>query len=228
MSKLLYTFLILPLFLNTLHAYYWNGEEERWGQVFSSHTFVEKKKKGGGGHIRWSSIEPTLTAATVRHLNNQALLHFKSFEIMFSGERVFSHTVTSNPTGLTKKSTTFEGLPQDAYASIPIQYGKHSGEIKLGISEMPFATKKDDYAQTIASSLELLLTEFIPLLFKINNRLPTTVSITNGSPALQEICFSERFREILSSKYTIASTLPIQPHVNDCWTLTLNFNQPPF
>ena len=228
MLKFAYTFLILHLFFSSLHAFYLDGEEERKGQVFPTQTYIVKKEKDEEGNIRHSPKDPTLTAATIRYLYDGGLLHFNYFEIMSNGDRVFSHTVTPNVTRLTKDSTTFDGLFQNVYASIPVRFNKNSEIIELLIFGASLSAT-DDYALTIAAGLELLLTEFIPSIVNTNKLPLKSVIIKDDNHDLQTICFDDRFKYYsIGSRYTVASRLPIQPNVNNYWELTLNFTQPSF
>lgn len=223
MSKLLYVLLILPLFLNSLHAFYPDGEEEREGKVFRSQICVVKKEKDAADHIRWSPKEATLTAATIRHLNNRALLHYKYSERMSNGDNVFSFTATPNRTGLTKESTTFEGLSQTAYASIPVRFSGDSRKIELLIFEENSASTNADYAETIAASLELLLTEYLPSC-SADIHPDTIIHITDSSRALQDECLRGRLKWPIESKYIITTVNPLQEGV-DYWELFLHLKE---
>ena len=129
-------------------------------------------------------------------------------------------------TGLTKESTTFAGLSQDPYASIPVYFNKNSKEIELLIFGNPYTATKADYAQTIAAGLDLLLTEFIPSIVKQHNLPLKTVVIKDGNRDLQDICFSDHFKSVIKEKYTFGDALYIQPH--EYWKLRLNFKKQSF
>jgi hypothetical protein len=215
--KLLHGLLLSSLIQTPLWA---QGEEyERAGFVFSNATavFVKEKDERSG----FITHKPkALSLATVRSISPESVVHYKYFEKRNSFDSVQSFAVTANTHGL--KETSDELPAETQLASVPVKIERDATAMELLIFAEDHATGKDEYAPAVASALQYILNGYITALKMAGNLSDLkSVEISDNNPELAGILESSSFRQALSANYHLISWLPIQPGINEYFTLKL-------
>ncbi|MBY0272575.1 MAG: hypothetical protein K2X02_04065 [Alphaproteobacteria bacterium] len=228
MSKFLYVFLFLaaPFFTSPGHAmgddWFVDGKYEHQGTVFPRAVCTYKKEKNQMGFIRHSPQKTgILTPATVEFISPDAVLHDKYFERQTSELAIQSFYVTSNPTKLTKDSEDLTSLSTACYGSIPIRIST-AKNLDLLIFQNDEVVGKEDYAQTMAGALEIILSEYIPTLQKAG-RLSglKTVTITDSNNSIATT-FQQKVSRI--SSFKLESYLPMVGPEAFFWNMVFRIN----
>jgi len=227
-SKFLYTFLFLTASFSASSSYamvdseewFVDKESEHKGTVFPTAVCTYTKEKNEStGFIRHSPKKSTaLTPATVEFIAPDAILHNKYYEKRTAHLAVQSFNVTPNPTHLTAKSEDLSSLPTKPYGSIPVKLSTVTKNLELLIFSDSEAVVREDYGQTMAGAVEVILSQYIPMAQTTGHFSDLqTVTITDGTQSIATALLKKAESESLP--FTLQSYLPIQSEINPSWNI---------